>query len=455
MPYYSLNPATEALQAEFASLPSANLQDAIAATTQAQKRWADWPLPARCEALRQVARLLRSRESALACLISQEMGKLSREAVAELGKCADLADFYADHAPAMLADQPVSLPSGRGYVSHQPLGTVLGVMPWNYPFWQVFRFAIPALLAGNACLLKHAANVPQCAMAIQQLFDDAGLPAQTFQTLLLENDDVDRAIAQPTVRAISFTGSETIGRLVAATAGRYLKKCVLELGGSDPWVVLHDADLEASADQAVAARFINAGQACTAAKRIIVVPEIADRFVALLAERIARLTPGDPQDPATRLAPLARKDLLDKLQRQVDASVATGAEVILGGKRQPGAGYYFQATLLDQVPDNAPAYFEELFGPVAAVIRAQDEADALRLANDTRYGLGGVVWSRDLERAEAFARRIESGMAYVNSQLRSNNLLPFGGIKASGYGRELSELGIREFTNAKSIWIRD
>ncbi|WP_018151990.1 NAD-dependent succinate-semialdehyde dehydrogenase [Leeia oryzae] len=454
MPYESRNPATEELLARFDTLPSNAIGVLIEHTEKTQKVWAGLSLAQRCQALLAVADQLVLRREHFARLMTLEMGKLWRESLAEIDKCADLARFYAAEAEHMLANEAVDLPSGRGYVCYPPLGTVLGIMPWNYPFWQVFRFAVPALLAGNACLLKHAANVPQCAIAIEEVFTHAGLPEGVFRNLFADNDDVDRIIAHPSVRAISFTGSETVGRLVAATAGQYLKKSVLELGGSDPWVVLKDADLAPAVEQAVAARFINAGQACTAAKRMIVVPEIADAFVEQLANKVAELSMGDPFADTTRMGPMARKDLRDKLQRQVDASVATGAVLQGTPQPRPDNGFFFSPMVLDHVHPHASAYFEELFGPVACVIRAENEDDALRIANDTRYGLGAVVWSQDTDRAEAFAHKIESGMAYVNGQLRSNNRLPFGGTKASGYGRELSRFGLREFTNIRSVWIK-
>ncbi|MCB6183548.1 NAD-dependent succinate-semialdehyde dehydrogenase [Leeia sp. TBRC 13508] len=455
MPYESRNPATEELLARFETIPSAAIPLLIEKTASVQKQWASFTLASRCDALLSVAKHLSEHKEKYARLMSVEMGKRWSESLAEVDKCADLARFYAAEAGSMLGNEPVELPHGRGYVCYPPLGTVLGVMPWNYPFWQVFRFAVPALLAGNACLLKHAANVPQCAQAIEEVFVESGLPEGVFRNIFAENDDVDRIIAHPSVRAISFTGSETVGRLVAATAGQYLKKSVLELGGSDPWIVLADADISPAVDQAIAARFINAGQACTAAKRMIVVPEIADEFVSLLTQKINAMQVGDPFAEATNVGPMARKDLRDKLNRQVAASIATGAEQVSTSATIPDAGYYYAPVVLDHVPTNASAYFEELFGPVATILRANDEADALRIANDTRYGLGAVVWSKDIERAERFISQVDSGMGYVNGQLRSNNRLPFGGVKASGYGRELSRFGLREFTNIRSVWIRE
>jgi succinate-semialdehyde dehydrogenase/glutarate-semialdehyde dehydrogenase len=339
-------------------------------------------------------------------------------------------------------------------VAYQPLGTVLAVMPWNFPLWQVFRFLAPTLAAGNTGLLKHASNVPQCALAVEELVRAAGFPAGVFRTLMIESARVADVIADPRVHAVTLTGSEPAGREVAACAGRNLKKSVLELGGSDAFVVLEDADLELTVAGAVTSRFLNAGQSCIAAKRFIIVESVAEGFVQRLAAAMIALQAGDPADERTTLAPLARPDLRDELHRQVQASVAAGARLVTGGEAQSGPGAFYPATLLDHVVPGMPAFDEELFGPVAAVIRVAGETQALALANNSRYGLGGSVWTRDSARGERFARKLQSGAAFVNGIVKSDPRLPFGGIKASGYGRELSLLGIREFVNAKTIWIR-
>ena len=344
--------------------------------------------------------------------------------------------------------------AGRSLVYYQPLGTVLAVMPWNFPFWQVFRFAAPALVAGNTAVLKHASNVPQCALAIESVFREAGFPADTFRTLMISASQVAGVIEDRRIHAVTLTGSEPAGRQVAATAGAALKKSVLELGGSDAFVVLEDADLEMAVSQAVASRYLNAGQSCIAAKRFIVVEAIADRFVERYRKAVEELKAGDPLDEGTTLAPMARNDLRDELHRQVQESVSAGATLVTGGEPLPGKGAFYAPTILDHVRPGQRAYSEELFGPVAIVIRAADEGDAVRIANDSDFGLGSSVWSADSERGERVARRLEAGCSFVNGMVKSDPRLPFGGIKHSGYGRELSHHGIHEFVNAKTLWIR-
>jgi succinate-semialdehyde dehydrogenase/glutarate-semialdehyde dehydrogenase len=339
-------------------------------------------------------------------------------------------------------------------VAWQPLGTVLAVMPWNFPFWQVFRFAAPALVAGNTGLLKHASNVPQCALAIEAIFTGAGIPAGVFRTLMIESSRVAAVIADPRVHAVTLTGSDTAGRQVAAAAGSHIKKSVLELGGSDPFIVLEDADLELAVEQAVTSRFLNTGQSCIAAKRFIVPEAIADEFVQRFREAVEDLAQGDPLDEANRLGPMAREDLRDDLHRQVEDSLAQGAVAVTGCRVPAGPGAYYPPSILDRVGPGMRAWREELFGPVASIIRVGNEAEAVRVANDTGFGLGGSVWTRDSARGERVARRLECGCAFVNGLVKSDPRLPFGGVKASGYGRELSRLGMREFLNAKTIWIR-
>jgi len=327
-------------------------------------------------------------------------------------------------------------------------------MRWNFPFWQVFRGAVPGLMAGNAVVLKHSSNVPRCAAAIEEVFRAGGLPEYVFTTLMIEAEQVATALADPRVQAVTFTGSELAGRKVAVEAGRHLKKCVLELGGSDAFVVLRDAELEDAADTAVASRFQNCGQSCIAAKRFILVPEIAEDFLHLFRQRVGRLRVGDPAAADTQIGPMARPDLRDELHRQVTDSIAQGARPVIGCKPVPGEGCFYEPSILDHVTGRARAYHEELFGPVAVVIRAQDEEDAIRIANDTRFGLGGSLWSRDVARAERLSRDIEAGCCFINGMVKSDPRLPFGGVKASGFGRELSHHGIREFVNAKTVWIK-
>jgi succinate-semialdehyde dehydrogenase/glutarate-semialdehyde dehydrogenase len=454
MAYQTLNPATGEVVQEFDSWDGGQLEAALSQVAQVTPAWAETNLSDRCALLRRLAQLLRAQQETLARLVTLEMGKLISQSRAEVEKCALGCEYYAEQAPRFLADEIIESDAGKSLVAYQPLGTVLAVMPWNFPLWQVFRFAAPALAAGNTGLLKHASNVPQCALAIEQIIEEAGFPRGVFRTLMINARNVAQVIADPRVHAVTLTGSESAGRQVAACAGENLKKSVLELGGSDAFVVLADADLDLTVDQAVASRYLNAGQSCIAAKRFIVVDEIAEEFVSRFAEAVARLMPGDPSDPETSLAPMARGDLRDELHRQVEASVQAGAVVVTGGHPLTGSGAFYQATILDNVQPGMPACDEELFGPVAAVIRARDEKHALVIANSSRYGLGGSVWTRDTSRGEEFARRMQSGSVFVNGMVKSDPCLPFGGIKASGYGRELSHHGMHEFVNAKTLWIR-
>ena len=454
MPYTSLNPTTNQVIQTYVSWDNSQLEKALEKTRHAQQVWAQAPFAQRAEVLRNAALRLRAQPDRYATLITQEMGKPLREARAEIEKCAGVCDYYAQHAGDFLRAEMVESDTGKSYVAHYPLGVVLAIMPWNFPFWQAFRAAAPALMAGNALLLKHAPNVPQCALAIEAIFRDCGLPEGLFTNLMIEVEQVADAIASPHVHAVTLTGSETAGRKVAALAGQHLKKCVLELGGSDPFIVLHDADLELAVDVAVASRFMNCGQSCIAAKRFIVVPQIADEFLHRLKTKVAALSLGDPMDDATQIGPMARADLRDELHRQVSASIAQGAVAITGCRPVEGTGFFYQPSILDQVTTATCAYHEELFGPVALIIRAASEEDAMRIGNDTRFGLGSSIWSRDTARAEQLATQIQAGSTFINGMVKSDPRLPFGGIKASGYGRELSKLGLLEFTNAKTVWVR-
>jgi succinate-semialdehyde dehydrogenase/glutarate-semialdehyde dehydrogenase len=454
----SVNPATGEELASFEEHPPSELDRALAEADAAQRRWRRTSLPERSRVLLEAARLLRRRRSEYARLVTLEMGKPVTEAGAEVDKCAWACEFYARRSEQLLADEPVETEAQASYVAYQPLGLVLAVMPWNFPFWQVLRFAAPALMAGNGALLKHSPNVPRCALAIEQLLAAAGAPAGLFRALLVGEASVgvatERLIADPRVRAVTLTGSERAGAAVGAAAGRALKKCVLELGGSDPFIVLADADLPAVAEQAARARFSNAGQSCIAAKRFIVEQTVADEFERRLVDAAAALPVGDPLDPATRVGPLARADLRDTLEQQVEASQALGARVLLGGHRRGVRGWFFAPTVLAGVTRDMPVVQQETFGPVAAVLRAEDEEAAVDLANDTPYGLGASVWTRDLERARRLGRRIESGSLFVNAVVASDPRLPFGGVKRSGHGRELAAAGIREFTNVRTFWVQ-
>jgi succinate-semialdehyde dehydrogenase / glutarate-semialdehyde dehydrogenase len=454
MPHTSLNPATGQVLQTFASWDASRLQQALKQTHEAQQAWAQTDIAERADVLRAVGGLLRAQRDRYATLITLEMGKPLREARAEVEKCAGTCDYYAQHAAEFLRDETVQSDAGKSYVAHQPLGVVLAIMPWNFPFWQVFRAAAPALMAGNAMLLKHAPSVPQCALALEEIFSQGGLPEGVLTTLMIETDLVPDVIASPQVQAVTLTGSEATGRKVAALAGQHLKKCVLELGGSDPFIVLHDADMELVVETAVASRFLNSGQSCIAAKRFILVPQIADEFLRRFKTRVEALTLGDPMDDVTQVGPLARADLRDALQRQVTESIAQGAVALTGCEPDERAGFYYRPSILDRVTPQTRAYHEELFGPVAIVIRAADETDALRIANETRFGLGSSIWSRDAARAEHLAARIQAGCSFVNGMVKSDPRLPFGGVKASGFGRELSRQGMLEFVNAKTVWIR-
>jgi succinate-semialdehyde dehydrogenase/glutarate-semialdehyde dehydrogenase len=455
MPLESINPYTGATLEQMEPTTPAGVEHALVAAEQAAASWAASAAPERAGLLGSIAGLLRERRSELARVITLEMGKLVGEAEAEIDKCALVCDFYAAHAfdDGFLADESVASDAGKSLIVHQPLGPILAVMPWNFPFWQLFRCAAPAVAAGNPVLLKHASNVPRCALTIAGLWRDAGAPAGLFQTLLIGAKGAEQVVADPRIRAVSLTGSERAGRRVAAIAGEHLKKSVLELGGSDAFVVLEDADLEETVSVAIKSRFMNAGQSCIAAKRFILAESIADAFIERFQDAAEALLPGDPLDPDTTLAPLARRDIRDTLHEQVQQSLAGGARLITGGRALDRDGWFYAPTILDRVDPGMPAYDEELFGPVAAVIRAAGEEDALRIANDSRFGLGGSVWTTDKARGEAFARRMACGSAFVNGQVKSDPRLPFGGIKSSGYGRELSALGIREFVNSKTLWI--
>ncbi|MEY4730893.1 MAG: hypothetical protein RL020_2051 [Pseudomonadota bacterium] len=431
------------------------LQQALAASHAAQATWATTSFEQRALSMTRMAELLRERRDEFAAIITAEMSKLSKEARAEVEKCALNCDYYAVHAEHFLTDEAVRSDAGKSYVSYVPLGIILGVMPWNFPFWQVFRFAAPALMAGNGVVLKHASNVQRCAKAIETIFRDAGFPEHLFTHLPISASQVADAIASPHVHAVTLTGSEPAGKSVGAAAGMHLKKCVLELGGSDPFIVLADADLDLAVDQAVLSRYSNCGQSCIAAKRFILVPDIADEFVSRLKQKIATLKIGDPSDETTQIGPMARSDLRDELHLQVKESIAQGAVAVVGCTPLDRPGVFYAPSILDHVTSKMRAYHEEFFGPVAIVIRVKDEAEAARVANDTRFGLASSIWSRDFDHAEEFAHDIQAGATFINGMVKSDPRLPFGGIKASGFGRELSYHGIREFVNVKTIWMRE
>ena len=454
MSFKVVNPANGNIVREIPTWNESEIEASLTQTANITPSWASRPIEDRCNLMRKAASILREKKEIWATIITEEMGKLITDARAEVEKCASICEYYADNGPRFLADEYIESDASESYVAHLPLGTVLAIMPWNFPLWQVFRFAAPALIAGNTGLLKHASNVPQCALAIEEIFKLAGFPDGVFSSLMIRASQVKKVIEDPRIHAITLTGSEPAGRQVAATAGAVLKKCVLELGGSDPFIVLEDADLDVAVLAAITSRFLNTGQSCIAAKRFIVVDAVAEDFVARFKAGVEALQAGDPMDENTTLAPMARADLRDELHLQVTDSIASGAVAVTGCQPLDRPGAYYAASILDRVEPGIRAYHEEFFGPVAIVIRARDENEALYIANDSPYGLGGSVWTSDSRRGEALARQVQSGCTYVNGMVKSDPRLPFGGIKNSGFGRELSHHGIKEFVNAKTIWIK-
>jgi succinate-semialdehyde dehydrogenase/glutarate-semialdehyde dehydrogenase len=452
MTFESRNPATGERLATFETLTSGDLEARLTRAARAFASWKTTTFDERARLMRSLADRLEQRADEFGRLMTLEMGKPVAAGRDEAVKCARGCRFYADRAAEFLADEHIPTEARRSVVRYEPLGAVLAIMPWNFPFWQVLRFAAPALMAGNVGLLKHAPNVPQCAIAIEALLVEAGFPDGVFQSLLLDVDQVPGLIADPRVAAVTLTGSERAGRDVAARAGQSLKKIVLELAGSDPFVVMPSADLGQAVATAVKSRTLNNGQSCIAAKRFILHEQIADRFIAAFVPAMAALRVGDPMDPATDVGPLARQDLLDNLTGQVESTVAKGARVLTGGARKDGPGYYYLPTVLTEIPKDSPAYSDELFGPVASVFRVANLDEAIALANDTRFGLGASVWTNDAGEEDVLTRRIEAGQVFVNALVASDPRVPFGGVKSSGYGRELSVHGIREFVNIKTVF---
>jgi succinate-semialdehyde dehydrogenase / glutarate-semialdehyde dehydrogenase len=451
----SVNPATGEVVETYDDHADDDVDAILDGAVETSASWAETPITDRQQLLEAAGEILRDRRDEYAELMTREMGKPIDEARAEVEKCARVCSFYAERAGEFLADRPIgSEPEAKTFVSYEPLGAVLAVMPWNFPFWQVFRFAAPHLTAGNVGLLKHASNVPGCALAIEDVFREAGYPEGVFSTLLVGSDAIGDVIADERLDAVTITGSEGAGRTVAQQAGSELKKHVLELGGSDPFVVLDDADLDAAAGTAAAARTINSGQSCIAAKRFIVVDDVFEAFLERFVSEMESLEVGDPLESGTQVGPQAREDLMEGVHEQVEASVEAGASLECGGEPLDRDGWYYPPTVLAEPPLDSPAADEEVFGPAAAVFRVADEAEAIELANDTRYGLGGSVWTEDLDRGERVAREIEAGCVFVNELVKSDPRLPFGGVKASGYGRELAREGIREFVNRKTIWVQ-
>jgi succinate-semialdehyde dehydrogenase / glutarate-semialdehyde dehydrogenase len=450
----SINPFNNQVLREYPEFSSSALEVTMLQAEKAFEEWKRTSYNFRRECMIKCSEYLLNNKQSLAELIVLEMGKPIKEAKSEIEKCAWACDYFAVMAQDFLKDEYIGSDATESFISYEPLGTILAIMPWNFPFWQLFRFAVPALMAGNTAILKHASNVPQCALAIEDAFRNSGFPDGVFQTILIESDKVEFLLNHDIIKAVSLTGSEFAGSQVASVAGRNIKKCVLELGGSDAFIVLKDADLNMAAEQAVRSRLINTGQSCIAAKRFIVVREVYDEFMQAIIEKVAKYTIGNPMEEATDLGPMAREDLAQGLIRQINRSKEKGAEVVYGGGRPDMEGSFVNPAILANISPGMPAYEEELFGPVFSTFNVKDEKEALRIANDTKYGLGGSVWTEDVKKGIWMAKQIHSGAVFVNGMVKSDPRLPFGGIKSSGYGKELSELGIKEFVNAKTIWVK-
>jgi len=449
----SINPATGEKLKEFPPHKDVDIEKALRQATAAFEKYRGEPFPKRAQLMLAAASLLEQEKEQLARTITLEMGKLLRDSVVEIEKCARGCRYYAENAERFLEDEPAQTDARRSYLHYEPIGPVLAIMPWNFPFWQVFRFAAPALMAGNVGILKHAGNVPQSALAIEQIFCRAGFEEGIFQTLLIEAEQAERLIVDPRIKAVTLTGSEKAGSAVGGAAAREIKKSVLELGGSDPFIVMPSADFGLAVSTAVKARTINTGQSCIAAKRFFIADKIYDEFLKKFVEQMRSLKVGDPMDETTEIGPLASEQILNGVHEQVQKTIAAGAELLTGGNRIAGPGFFYEPTVLVDVPKDSPAFREEVFGPVAAVLRVRDADEAIELANDNRYGLGASAWTNDPIEQELFASELESGMVFINSMVASDPRLPFGGVKRSGFGRELGAAGIREFMNAKTIWI--
>ena len=449
----SVNPANGERLKEFSTHDQAEIEKRLSLAEGAFRRHRREPFPKRAQLLLSVATLLEREKKELARTITLEMGKLYPAAIEEIEKCARACSYYAENAERFLEEEPAQTGARRSSVRYEPLGPVLAIMPWNFPFWQVFRFAAPALMGGNVAILKHAANVPQCALAIEELFCRAGFDEGVFQTLLIGSDQVERVIADSRIKAVTLTGSEKAGSAVGSAAAREIKKSVLELGGNDPFIVMPSADFGLALSTAIKARTINTGQSCIAAKRFFIADKLYDNFLGQFVEKMRSLKVGDPFDDATEIGPLATEQILTGVHEQVQKSVAAGAKLLTGGNRIHGTGFFYEPTVLADVPKGSPAYQEEVFGPVAAMFRVRDAAEAVEMANDSRFGLAASAWTNETTEQELFAAELEAGMVFINAMSASDPRLPFGGIKRSGFGRELGAAGIREFMSAKTIWI--
>jgi succinate-semialdehyde dehydrogenase/glutarate-semialdehyde dehydrogenase len=450
----TINPATGQLVRKFEPLTDSEIDQKIQRSAETFSKYRNLPFAERARMMVNAASILEGEKESFARMMTTEMGKPFRAAVDEAAKCAWACRYYAENAEHFLADETVETTATRSYIHYQPLGPILAVMPWNFPFWQVIRFAAPALMAGNVGLLKHASNVPQCALAIEGLFRKAGFPEGVFQTLLIGSQQVDRVLSDPRVVAATLTGSEQAGVQVGIGAAKRIKKVVLELGGSDPFIVMPSANLDEAVATAVKARIVNNGQSCIAAKRFIVAQPIAKEFERKFVAKMEALKIGDPFDEATELGPLATPDGVTSLDADVRKTVAAGARVLTGGQPLERPGNFYAPTVLTDIPKDSPAYSEELFGPVACIFPAKDIDDAIRIANDSRFGLGASAWTNDQSERERFINELDAGMVFINKMVASDPRLPFGGVKQSGHGRELGPYGIREFTNAKTVWIQ-
>ncbi len=449
----SINPATGEKLKEFSSFDDAEIERRLGRAEKAFRKYRRTTFAERSELLHGVTELLFQEKEKFAEIITLEMGKLFRDSVAEIEKCARGCRFYAENGERFLEEEPAQTDAARSYVEYQPLGPVLAIMPWNFPFWQVFRFAAPALMAGNVGLLKHASNVPQCALAIEQTLCRAGFDDGVFQTLLIEPEETEKIIVDRRVTAVTLTGSEKAGSAVASAAAREIKKAVLELGGNDAFIVMPSANFQRALSTAVKARTLNTGQSCIAAKRFLIADQIYDEFLDQFVARMRALKIGDPMEETTEIGPLATEQIRQGVHDQVQKTIAAGSKLLTGGNRIQGPGFFYEPTVLADVPKDSPAYREEFFGPVASVFRVRDLHEAIELANDTTFGLGASAWTNDSNEQELFASELEAGMVFINAMVASDPRLPFGGVKRSGFGRELGAAGIREFTNTKTIWI--
>jgi succinate-semialdehyde dehydrogenase / glutarate-semialdehyde dehydrogenase len=449
----SINPFNNQLLASYEEITPVEVSAIIDQTFEAWQDWKSSTFPFRASLMNKAAVVLRSKKKELSELITCEMGKLIGEAEAEVEKCAWVCEYYAEHAENMLTDEPITTDGQKSMAIFQPLGPILAVMPWNYPFWQVFRFAAPALMAGNAGILKHASNVQGCSLAIEKVFIEAGFPQNIFRSLIIGSSKVEAVIANPKVKAVTLTGSEYAGSQVASAAGKYLKKSVLELGGSDPFIILEDANLDEAVKIGLKSRMLTSGQTCISAKRFIVSEKIISEFILKMKEEMKKYKQGNPIDPITTFAPLAGRNFAEDVHRQISLSVKMGADCLQGGEL-PAEGCFYPLTLLTEVNREMPVFNEETFGPIIAVITIRDDEEAIRIANDSNFGLGTSIWTSNIDRGEKIAREIEAGAIFINGLVKSDPRLPFGGIKNSGFGRELSHYGIKEFCNIKTIWIK-